>query len=36
MYQLNDSEHIKITPVLEYIGFASLVFSKFFATLPDY
>lgn len=36
MYVLNDSEYIKIMPVLAYIGFVSLIFSKFFATLPDY
>ena len=36
MYMLNAIEDIKIMPVVEYIGFASLVFSKFFATFPDY
>lgn len=35
MYVLNVSEDIKIMPV-EYIGFASLIFSKFIATFPDY
>lgn len=35
MYVLNVSEDIKIMPVVEYIGFASLIFSKFFATFPD-
>lgn len=36
MCVLNVSEDIKIMPVVEYIGFASLIFSNFFATFPDY
>ena len=36
MYVFNASEEIKIIPVVEYIGFAALIFSRFFATLPDY
>lgn len=34
MYVLNVSGDIKIMPVVEYIGFTSLLFSKFFATFP--
>ncbi|MEY9867689.1 hypothetical protein ABIE66_003068 [Peribacillus sp. B2I2] len=36
MYVLNDNEYNKIMPVVEFMGFASLIFSKFFATFPDY
>lgn len=36
MYVFNASEEIKIMPVVEYIGFAALIFSRFFATFPDY
>ncbi|CAH0281373.1 hypothetical protein SRABI133_03961 [Peribacillus simplex] len=36
MFVLNASEDIKIMPVVEYIGFASLIFPKIFATFPDY
>jgi hypothetical protein len=36
MYVLNVREDIKIMPAIEYIGFASLIFSKFFATFSDY
>lgn len=36
MYVLNVSGDIKIMPVVEYIGFTSLLFSKFLQHFPDY
>ncbi|MET3320192.1 UNVERIFIED_ORG: hypothetical protein ABIC97_003292 [Peribacillus simplex] len=36
MYVVNEYENFKIMPIIGYLGFAPVVFTRFFGTIPDY